>query len=75
MQSIEQPVIKFTISLPAPQPAATVAVLTGLFLGDGVLPLSQELMKKIHAIEFIKMRELVPEEWLESLDKGDSAEQ
>lgn len=58
--------MKFTIILlPAPQPAATV---------DGVLHLSQKLMKKIHAIEFIKMRDLLPEKWLGSLEEGDSAE-
>ena len=62
--------------LPAPaQPAATVAVPTGLFLGDGVLPLPQKLMKKIRALEFIEMRELLPEEWLGSLEEGDSADQ
>lgn len=60
--------------LPAPQPAASVAVPTGLFLGDGVLPLPQKLMKKIRALEFIEMRELLPEEWLGSLEDGDNAE-
>jgi hypothetical protein len=32
-------------------------------------------MKKTHALEFIEMQELLPEEWLGSLEDGDSTEQ
>ena len=55
----------------ATQPPLSVAVLTGLFLGDGVLPLPQRLMKKIIALEFVEMRELLPEEWLSSMEEGE----
>ena len=49
----------------------SVAVAMGLFLGDGVLPLPQRLMRKILALEFVEMRELLPEEWLPSVEEGD----
>ena len=70
IQPVAQPLV-----LPAPQPAASVAVPTGLFLGDGVLPLPHKLMKRIRALEYVEMRELLPEEWLEPLEEGHSAEQ
>ena len=53
-----------TTTLPTP----SMAVPTRVFLGDGVLPLPQRLMKKILALEFIEMRELLPEEWLSSAE-------
>ena len=70
MQPTAQPLV-----LPAPQPAASIAVPTGLFLGDGVLPLPQKLMKRILALEFVEMRELLPEEWLGAWEEGHNAEQ
>ena len=70
IQSTAQPLV-----LPGPQPAASIAVPTGLFLGDGVLPLPQKLMKRIRALKFIEMRELLPKEWLGSLEEGHNAEQ
>lgn len=45
--------------LPVVQPSASVAVLTGLFLKDGVLPLIQKLMMKILSLEFTEIRELL----------------
>ena len=65
-------------SLPVVQPSASVAsvaVPTGLFLGDGVLPLPQKLMRKILALEFIEMRELLLEEWLTLIEEGENSEQ
>ena len=57
-------------SQPRPQLSASVVVPTGLFLGDGVLPLPQRIMKKILALEFVEMRELLPEDWLGSVEEG-----
>ena len=35
------------------------------------LPLPQRLMRRILALEFVEMRELLPEEWLPSVEEGD----
>lgn len=48
-----------------------LSVPAGLFLGDGVLPLPQRLMRKILALDFIEMRELLPEEWVTASDQDD----
>ena len=53
--------------LGAAQTTPSVVVPTGLFLGDGLLPLPQKLMRRIIALEFVEMRELLPEEWLHSV--------
>ena len=58
-----------------PQPSASVAVPTSLFFGNRVLPLPQRIMKKILALEFVEMRELLPEEWLGSVEEGEHSEQ
>ena len=71
MQQAIQPTVQ-PLVLPAPQPAASIAVPTGLFLGDVVVPLPQKLIKRL---EFVEMRELLPEEWLGSLEEGHNAEQ
>ena len=58
MQPAMQPAVQ-PLVLPAFQPAASVAVPTGLFHGDGVLSLPQKLMKRIRALKFVEMRELL----------------
>ena len=61
--------------LTAAKPTPSVAVPTGLFLGDGLLPLPQKLMKRIVAFDFIEMRELLPEEWLHSVTEESNTHQ
>ena len=49
----------------APQPAPTNAAdCFGLYLGDGVMPIPQKLVNKIVALEYIEMKQLLPESWL-----------
>jgi len=42
----------------------SVPVPVGMFMGDGLIPLPPRLLKKIQAMEFIDMAELMPETWL-----------
>ena len=39
-------------------------VLTGTNVGEGILPTPEWLAKKIQNLEFVEMRELMPETWL-----------
>jgi len=40
------------------------AVPAGLFMGDSLAPLPAKLVKKIQALEFVEMANLLPEAWL-----------
>ena len=41
-----------------------IEVPTGTYVGEGVLPVPERLAKKILNLEFVEMRELMPETWL-----------
>ena len=43
---------------------------TGLVTGEGLLPVPEKLAKKILELEFIEMRELMPENWLKEEEEG-----
>ncbi len=60
-----------TLTLPvAVTPTLPVAVQAplsmpaGMFLGEGLVPLPSRLVTKIQALEFVEMRDLMPESWL-----------
>ena len=42
----------------------------GLFLGDGIMPIPQKIIRKILALEFVEMRMLLSESWLSDLDSS-----
>ena len=39
-------------------------LVASLYLGDGMVPVPDKLLKKIWALEYIEMRDLLPEAWL-----------
>lgn len=47
-----------------PSSPAAVGFPAGAYLGEGLLPVPEKLAQKILRLEFIEMRELMPETWL-----------
>lgn len=39
-------------------------LVASLYLGDGIVPVPDRLLKKIWALEYVEMRELLPEAWV-----------
>ena len=78
MSSLGIPLIPATVMTPGISSSATsgqsVMLPGGMYLGDGVMPLPQRLVKKILELQFIEMFELQPEAWLmESLEEDCTA--
>ena len=78
MSSLGIPLIPATVMTPGISSSATsgqsVMLPGGMYLGDGVMPLPQRLVKKILELQFVEMFELQPEAWLmESLEEDCTA--
>ena len=43
------------------EPSGTAMILAGCYMGEGQLPVSDKLVKKIVKLEFVEMQELHPE--------------
>ena len=51
---------------PMQQPSTShEALVASLYLGDGVVPVPDKLLKRIWALEFIEMSQLLPEAWVQ----------
>ena len=62
-------VVPAAISLPALS-TNTTGFPVGTYLGEGLLPVPDKLVQKIVRLEYIEMRELMPETWLKEEDEG-----
>lgn len=52
--------------------SAAVGVPAGTYLGEGLLPVPDKLVQKIVRLEFIEMRDLMPETWLREEDASNT---
>ena len=67
--SVSQPVPVMSPSVvmgtqPVIPSVGCVATLVGSHLGEGLLPVREKLTQKIIRLEFVEMRDLMPETWL-----------
>ena len=51
--------------LPQQPSTSHEALVASLYLGDGVVPVPDKLLKRIWALEFIEMSQLLPEAWVQ----------
>ena len=51
-------------------PADTECSAVGMVVGEGLLPLPSKLTKKILNLEFVEMRDLMPETWMTEEEEG-----
>jgi hypothetical protein len=58
-----------TVSLPAVS-TVTTGFPVGTYLGEGLLPVPDKLVQKIVRLEYVEMRELMPETWLKDEEEG-----
>ena len=63
------PVVSPSVTVPGISqlagPAAVAVVPAGAFMAEGLLPVPEKLAQKIFRLEFIEMREMMPEMWLQ----------
>ena len=57
-------VCQFNANVVAPVASSIVVMPAGGYMGEGLLPIPERLAKKIVALEFVEMRDLMPETWL-----------
>ena len=51
-------------SQPTVSPVGTAATCIGSYVGEGLLPVPEKLAQKIIYLEFVEMRDLMPETWM-----------
>ena len=51
-------------------PPDTECTAVGMVVGEGLLPLPSKLTRKILNLEFVEMRDLMPETWMREEDEG-----
>ena len=56
----------------APVAPSIVVMPAGGYMGEGLLPIPERLEKKIVALEFVEMRDLMPETWLREEEESAS---